>query len=113
MPQSAPSLTWMAPTSTLLRPASSSAMSRMLIAMESSCTDNTSSALPPDLEDFAVLKKHRHGTLVGSFTHANKCVGVGIHIEFHKLAARKFQPLAQLLRVRARRRAEKFKHGQF
>src|SRR5580692_7601474 len=113
MPESAPNFTWMASTSALLRPASSSDMSRILIAIDSSCTDHTSSALPPNLEDFAVFQKHRHGALAGSFPHANQCRGIGVHIEFDKVAAREFQPLPQLLRVWATRRSKQLKHRQF
>src|SRR3984885_7111261 len=101
MPESAPSLTCMASTSALLRPASSSAMSRMLIAMESSCitslsahADNASPALPADLDNVAVFEKHRNRALAGGFAHPGERARVGIHVEFDKVAARKLQPLA-------------------
>src|SRR5271156_1645788 len=112
MPQSAPSFTCIASTSALLRPASSSAMSRMLIAMESSCPGNTSSALPADLGHFAVLQQHGNGALASEIMHTSESGGVQVHIEFNKFAAREFQPFAHLLRVRAAGRAEQFKHGR-
>src|SRR5665213_4567243 len=108
----------MASTSALLRPASSSAISKMLIAMESSCmtcltrTYHASPALPADLQDFAVFDKHRNGPLPAGFAHANECIGVGVPVEFDELTAREFQPLTHLPRVRPTRRAEEFKHRQ-
>jgi hypothetical protein len=74
--------------------------------------NHASSALPADLKDFAVFHKHRHGALARSVAHANERLKVGIHVEFDKIAARKFQPLAHFLREWARRGAEEFKHRQ-
>src|ERR1700733_8938889 len=117
MPESAPSLTWIASTSALLRPASSSAMSRMLIAMESSCmtslgagTDDASPALPADLENFAIFDQDGNRALACCRAHASECFGVGIDFEFKKFTTREFEPLAHLGCVRTAGRAEKFKH---
>src|ERR1700678_2978154 len=108
----------MASTSAPLRPHSSSAMSRMLIAMESSCMTSlgasrhhASPALPSDLDHLAVFQQYRNGPLACGFAHASERGSVGIYVEFDKVAAREFQPLAHFRRVRAAGRTEKFKHA--
>src|ERR1700678_267852 len=101
----------MASTSAFLRPASSSAISRILSAMESSCMGacadrphntaphDTTPALPADLNDFTVFEKNRNGALAGGFAHTSKRGGVGFHVKFEEFAAREFQPLAHFRRI--------------
>ena len=72
---------------------------------------HTSSALPPDLQDLAVFHQYRHGTLTAEASRMRtNAEASALHVEFDKFPAREFQPLPHLLRVRATRRSEEFKH---
>src|SRR5579885_687733 len=92
----------MAPIRAWRAAASSSAISTMLKAIESSCmpdSDDAPAPLPSDLYGFARLDEHRHHPLSSrGEIHARARFRVALHVEFDEVAAAQLQPFAHLSR---------------